>query len=86
MHFDPHNVLAGLQEHDWNARCITKLSSASASNFSHGTIHFVGAEGRRMSDFTNDTWGITIGDCYQYCNAEEVPYVSCFLFLVPTVS
>lgn len=39
-----------------------------------------------MSDFTNDTWGITIGDCYQYCNAEEVPYVSCLSFLVPTVS
>jgi hypothetical protein len=64
-------VLNSLTDHAWNARCIAQLP------FNHsGLIHLVDAEGRSMSSFTRDTWGITIADCYQYCNTEKVPYVN----------
>ncbi|PVH92038.1 hypothetical protein DM02DRAFT_635689 [Periconia macrospinosa] len=71
MDLDLRNVTDGLSEHAWNARCIRQLQNA---NFSDGMVHFVNADGLPMSSFTKDTWGITIGDCYQYCNTERVPY------------
>ena len=68
-------MLNSLTEHAWNARCIAQLPFAEDANFTHGLIHLVDAEGRAMSNFSDDTWGITIGDCYQYCNTEKIPYV-----------
>ncbi|ORY10952.1 hypothetical protein BCR34DRAFT_433794, partial [Clohesyomyces aquaticus] len=45
-----------------------------------GLVHLVDALGRRVEKFTNDTWGVTIGDCYRYCSLQDVPYVSSFDF------
>lgn len=69
-------TLAALPQNTWNARCLARLPFAQDANFTHGLIHLVDAEGRAMSNFTNDTWGVTIGDCYKYCNMDQVPYVS----------
>lgn len=81
MALDLHNIIAGLKlpEHDWNARCIALLPISTDANSSHGVVHFVDANGNQMSSFTKDTWGITIGDCYTYCNTQSLPYVSWFL-------
>lgn len=81
MESDLRNVLGGLSEHAWNARCIAQLPFTADANLTRGMIHLVDAEGRRMSNFSNDTWGITIGDCYEYCNTEKVPYVSFLSFI-----
>ena len=77
---DLNVVLDSLSEHAWNARCLAQLPFKENANFTHGLIHLVDAEGRAMSNFTQDTWGITIADCYKYCSTEQVPYVcSCIL-------
>lgn len=75
MEMDVQAVLAGLPEHAWNARCLRQLPFEADANFTHGLIHLVDSEGRAMSNFTSATWGITIGDCYQYCSTEQIPYV-----------
>lgn len=77
---DFNAVLAGLPQNTWNSRCIAQLPIHEDANFTRGLIHLVDAEGRAMNNFTRDTWGVTIGDCYEYCGSDKVPYVSTSLF------
>jgi hypothetical protein len=69
-------IIAALPRNGWNERCIAELPLTENMTFAAGLLHLTDAEGRPVSSFTNDTWGVTIADCYKYCSMEKVPYVS----------
>jgi hypothetical protein len=69
------SILGNLPTQGWNAKCITDLPLQEDQNFTKGLIHLVDANGQPTSQITNNTWGVTIADCYKYCNMSAIPYV-----------
>lgn len=67
-------ILGNLPTQGWNAKCITDLPLQEDQNFTKGLIHLVDANGQPTSQITNNTWGVTIADCYKYCNMSAIPY------------
>ncbi|KAF2192980.1 hypothetical protein K469DRAFT_714999 [Zopfia rhizophila CBS 207.26] len=76
MAVDINKVIPTLPKGGWNARCIDKLRIPFDldQNFTLGLLHLVDAEGWPTPNFTEATWGVSIKDCYKYCNNREVPY------------
>jgi hypothetical protein len=60
-------IIEKLPINGWNERCVAQLS--------HSLVHLVDATGRAMDNFTDETWGITLRDCYKFCSMDKVPYV-----------
>ncbi|KAF1997331.1 hypothetical protein P154DRAFT_565495 [Amniculicola lignicola CBS 123094] len=71
---DVTSVISALPTDNWNARCIEHLPIQEDANFTEGLIQLVNAEGKAMTVFTRETWGVSIKNCYQYCNMKNVPY------------
>ncbi|KAF2732487.1 hypothetical protein EJ04DRAFT_496825 [Polyplosphaeria fusca] len=67
-------TLSVLPKDNWNARCIAKLPLFQNASSVRGPLHFVDSSGTPMSNFTDATWGVSIENCYQYCNMQNVPY------------
>ena len=76
MVFNRDAIVATLPSNGWNERCIAQLPLADNMSFVSGLLHLVDAEGRPTPTFGNNTWGVTIVDCYRYCDVDAVPYVS----------
>ncbi|KAF2009711.1 hypothetical protein BU24DRAFT_380325 [Aaosphaeria arxii CBS 175.79] len=60
-------IIDKLPINGWNERCVTQLEKQ--------LVHLVDAWGHRMETFTDQTWGITLRDCYQFCSLDAVPYI-----------
>ncbi|KAF2117030.1 hypothetical protein BDV96DRAFT_644465 [Lophiotrema nucula] len=70
-------TLSLLPKDTWVARCIAQLplTNTTATNVSTSApVHFVDEHGKAMSAFGNETWGVTIADCYEYCGMDRLPY------------
>jgi hypothetical protein len=70
------DVLAGLPQNTWNAKCLARLPRTVNGTFVDDLIEFVDMYGRQVGGFVNESWGITIESCYRYCGLEAIPYVS----------
>ncbi|KAF2202003.1 hypothetical protein GQ43DRAFT_13404 [Delitschia confertaspora ATCC 74209] len=72
---DINTIINTLPDNGWSERCLERLPFKEDLNFTKGLLHLVDAEGRPLKAFTKETWGVTIADCYKYCNSQDVPYV-----------
>lgn len=65
------DVFAKVARPSWAASCLDLLN-----NISFADVTLVDGSGGIVHNLTSETWGISVGTCYDQCNAKANPFVS----------
>ena len=65
-----------LPQNSWNSQCIKSLLYLQSNGtWNASALNLVDANGQLMDGFSDETWGITIRECYNHCGLDKIPYV-----------